>query len=48
MFHLVVALIAIAFDSTYVDQEDLPVVSSWTRRHLGSGQHAESHWVELP
>ena len=31
MFHLVVALIAIVFNSTYVDQDDLPVVSSWTR-----------------
>ena len=42
------ALITIVFHSTYVDQDDLPVVSSWTRRHLGSGQHTESRWVEWP
>ena len=30
---LIVALIAIAFDSTYVDQDDLPVVTSGTSRY---------------
>ena len=38
------ALIAIAFDSTYVDQDDLPVVTSGTSRDSGSCLCAESSW----
>ena len=41
---LIVALIAIAFDSTYVDQDDLPVVTSGTSRDSGSRLCAESSW----
>ena len=33
--------------STYVDQDDLLVVTSLTSRHLRSGQRAENSWVEL-
>ena len=41
---LIVALIAIVFDSTYVDQDDLPVVTSGTSRYSGSSLYAESSW----
>ena len=41
---LIVALIAIAFDSTYVDQDDLPVVTSGASRDSGSCLCAESSW----
>ena len=41
---LIVALITIAFDSTYVDQDDLPVVTSGTSRDSGSRLCAESSW----
>ena len=41
---LIVALIAIAFDSTYVDQDDLSVVTSGTSRDSGSHLCAESSW----
>ena len=41
---LIVALIAIAFDSTYVDQDNLPVVTSGTSWYSGSSLCAESSW----
>ena len=41
---LIVALIAIAFDSTYVDQDDLPVVTSGISQDSGSRLCAESSW----
>ena len=41
---LIVALIAIAFDSTYMDQDDLPVVTSGTSQDSGSRLYAESSW----
>ena len=38
------ALIAIVFDSTYVDQDNLPVVTSGTSQCSGSSLYAESSW----
>ena len=38
------ALIVITFNSTYVDQDDLPVVTSGTSRYSGSSLCAESSW----
>ena len=48
MFHLIVALITIVFNLTYMDQDDLPIVASRTSGYLESIYHTESHWVEWP
>ena len=42
---LIVALITFVFNLTFVDQDNLPVETSGTSWHLGSGPHAESSWV---